>query len=124
MVGCEWGRDDSPPTLLLAAAALPPVLLDERGSSNGRPDLEVEPSEAGIFGLSKVCRRGIRRGPIFVEAPPPPPLPLILCASVGLTPRLLEPLWGWLLAPLFRLLLVVPLPLLFCQVCRPGKGFW
>jgi hypothetical protein len=78
VAGREWGRDDSPPTLLLATAALPPVLLDERGSSNGRPDLEFELSEVAILGLSKVCRRGIRRGPIFVEAPPPPPLPLTL----------------------------------------------
>jgi hypothetical protein len=90
VAGCEWGRDESPPTLLLATAALPPVLLDGRDSSNGRPGLEVELSE--ILGLSKGCRRGIRRGPIFVEAPPPPPLPLTLCASVGLTPRLLDPL--------------------------------
>jgi hypothetical protein len=91
VVGCEWERDESPPTLLLATAALPPALLDERGSSNGRPDLGVELSEVDILGPSKIGRRGIRRGAIFVEAPPPPPPPLLLtlCGSVGLIPRLL-----------------------------------
>ena len=125
--GCECGRDESPPTLLLATAALPPALLDERGSSNGRADLEVELSEVDVLGLSTVCRRGIRRGPTFVEAPPPPPPPLLLtlCGSGGLTPRLLDPFWGWPLLPLFILLLfVVLLLLLFCQVCTAGKGFW
>ena len=76
--GCEWGCDESPAT----ADALPPVLggaaLDERGSSNGRPLLGVEVPEAGILGLSKVCRRGIRRGPGLEEEPGTAPLPLPL----------------------------------------------
>ena len=82
--GCEWGRDESPvePTLVLVTAALGPA-LDERVSSNCRPPLGVELADAGILGLSKVCRRGIKRGPIFVEVPTP--LLLTLPGSVGFT---------------------------------------